>query len=145
MRPWDGHVRFMQPEAQATTCGSFAVSAGALEIATVVQGTLEVLWHTFMYVWANSLLSDCFRLVPTDWLVTESKIIWSHRHRHRCSTVGMCRNPIRNSDPDIALPGDIQIAGFYNIRFRRNLANTRYPDPSIPPVFRQYWKFKKLV
>jgi len=33
----------MQPEAQTTTRDSLAVSAGALEIAIVIQGTLEVL------------------------------------------------------------------------------------------------------
>jgi len=34
----------MQPEAQTTTHGSLAVSAGALEIAIVIQGALEVFW-----------------------------------------------------------------------------------------------------
>jgi len=33
----------MQPEVQTTTWGSLAVSMGALEIATVIQGALEVL------------------------------------------------------------------------------------------------------
>jgi len=33
----------MQPEAQTTTRSSLAVSAGALEIAIVIQGALEVL------------------------------------------------------------------------------------------------------
>jgi len=35
-------VWLMQPEAQTTTRGFLAVSAGALEIAIVIQGTLEV-------------------------------------------------------------------------------------------------------
>jgi len=33
----------MQPEAQTTTCGSLAVSMGALEMAIVIQSALEVL------------------------------------------------------------------------------------------------------
>jgi len=33
-------VWLMQPEAQTTTLGSLAVSAGALEIANVIQGAL---------------------------------------------------------------------------------------------------------
>jgi len=33
----------MQPEAQTTTCVSLVVNAGALEIAIVIQGALEVL------------------------------------------------------------------------------------------------------
>jgi len=37
----------MQPEAQTTTRGSLAVSAGALEIANVIQGALQVFWFTF--------------------------------------------------------------------------------------------------
>jgi len=37
VRPLDGHVWLMQPEAQTTTRGSLAVSAGALEIANVIQ------------------------------------------------------------------------------------------------------------
>jgi len=36
-------VRLMQPEAQTTTRDSIAVSAGALEIAIVIQGVSEVL------------------------------------------------------------------------------------------------------
>jgi len=36
-------VWLMQPEVQATTRGSLAVSAGALEVAIVIQGALEVL------------------------------------------------------------------------------------------------------
>jgi len=45
VRPWDGHVWRMQPEAQTFTRGSIslAVSAGALEIAIVIQGSLAVL------------------------------------------------------------------------------------------------------
>jgi len=39
----------MQPEAQTTTRGSHAVSAGALEIANVIQGALEVFWFTFTF------------------------------------------------------------------------------------------------
>jgi len=36
----------MQPEAQTTTRGSLAISGGALEIANVIQGALEVFWFT---------------------------------------------------------------------------------------------------
>jgi len=39
----------MQPEVQTTTRGSLAVSAGALEIANVIQGALEVFWFTFTF------------------------------------------------------------------------------------------------
>jgi len=39
----------MQPEAQTTTRGSLAVSAGALEIANVMQGALEGFWFTFTF------------------------------------------------------------------------------------------------
>jgi len=39
----------MQPKAQTTTRGSLAVSAGALEIANVIQGALEVFWFTFTF------------------------------------------------------------------------------------------------
>jgi len=35
MRPLDGHAWLMQLEAQTTKRGSLAVSAGALEIATI--------------------------------------------------------------------------------------------------------------
>jgi len=35
-------VWLMQPEAQSTTRGYLAVSAGTLEIAIVIQGTVEV-------------------------------------------------------------------------------------------------------
>jgi len=38
----DGHVWLMQSEVQTTTRGFLAVSAGALEIANVIQGALEV-------------------------------------------------------------------------------------------------------
>jgi len=36
-------VWLMQPEAQITTRGFLAVSAGALEIAIIIQGTSEVI------------------------------------------------------------------------------------------------------
>jgi len=39
----------MQPEAKTTTRGSLAVSAGAFEIANVIQGALEVFWFTFTF------------------------------------------------------------------------------------------------
>jgi len=40
----------MQPEAQTTTRGSLAVSAGTLEIAKVIQGALEVFLFTYLYL-----------------------------------------------------------------------------------------------
>jgi len=52
MRPWDGHVWLMQPEAQNTTRGSLAVSTGALEIANVIQGAVEVFWFTFSFTFS---------------------------------------------------------------------------------------------
>jgi len=42
-------VWLMQPEAQTTTRGSLAVSAGALKIANAIQGALEVFWFTFTF------------------------------------------------------------------------------------------------
>jgi len=45
MRVWDGRV---QPEAQ--TRDSLTISAGALEIAKVIQDALEVFWFTFTFL-----------------------------------------------------------------------------------------------
>jgi len=49
-REIDSHVWLMQPEVQTTTRGFLVVSAGALEIANVIQGTLEVFWlYVFIF------------------------------------------------------------------------------------------------
>jgi len=46
----------MQPEAQTTTPGFLAVSAGTLEIAIIIQGALEV-WslYLFTFIFADQL------------------------------------------------------------------------------------------
>jgi len=46
----------MQPEAQTIPRGSLAVSAGALEIAIVIQGALEVFW---LYLFIFLVKSQC--------------------------------------------------------------------------------------
>jgi len=53
----------MQSEAQTTPRGSLAVSAGALEIATVIQGALEVLW---LYLYLLVLQESAHNTKGTD-------------------------------------------------------------------------------
>jgi len=50
----------MQPVAQTTTRGSLAVSAGALEIAVVIQGALEVVWlYLYFYLYNLNVIIVC--------------------------------------------------------------------------------------
>jgi len=82
----------MQSEAQTTTRGFLAVSAGALEIAIVMQGAFEECYLTFTYfhflVFYLLTLSDSelfltvlFVLVHTcSYLVLKYLIAFLHRH-----------------------------------------------------------------
>jgi len=62
----------MQPEAQTTTRGYLAVSAGALEIANVIQGTLKVFWFTFTF----TLNATSSGLYPTTEILDLQSLIY---------------------------------------------------------------------
>jgi len=60
----------MQPDAQTTKRDSLAVSAGALEIANVIQGALEVFWFTFTFTF---ILLNFFSII----IIVLSNYYWN--------------------------------------------------------------------
>jgi len=69
----------MQPEAQATTHGSLEVGAGALNIAIVIQGALEVFWLTFYLYTGVMVTNTVIRTVHLNLEIIYQILNWTFR------------------------------------------------------------------